>query len=386
MESHFVAISAVVVCSALLAWLAARSRQPIILGYFLCGVLAGSVPLRLVSQIEFLENISRVGVTLLLFLAGLVLHPDRLAKFSRTAGAVVLGGCGLMWLLVFAFLRLWGYGTVECHIAGLALMFSSTILVVKLLPTTTLRQKRMWSICIAILIAEDLVAIVLLMFVGAARQVSLWQLLLGIHARGIVLIALAVIVERYVVRNMMRTVDRFNEVLIMLCLAWGLGMAVLAEGVGLSYEIGAFIAGVTMARGKIALVLSEQLKPLRDFFLMFFFFVLGARFDLMALRSIWLPALLLGLLIVAVRPIVLRRLFGLVGEAPDFSREMGFRLGPASEFALIVAVAASQSGRLSGEMSQLIQFTTILTMLVSSYIVVLRYPTPIGVRADLFRD
>lgn len=337
-------------------------------------------------QIDFLENISRVGVTLLLFLAGLVLHPDRLRTFFRTAGVVVLGGCAFSWVLVFAFLYLWGFGAYEAHVAAMALAFSSTILVVKLLPTTTLHQKHMGSICIAVLICQDILAILLLMFVAPASSADTLTMLVELPVKVLLLTVAAVVGERYLVRNMMRTADRFNEVLVMLCLAWCLGMAVLAERVGISYEVGAFVAGVAMARGKISLVLSEQLKPLRDFFLMFFFFVLGARFDLFALRSVWLPALMLGILLVALRPLWMQWLFRVAGEPPAFARETGVRLGQASEFALIVAVAAAESGRMGDDMSQLIQFTTILTMVVSSYLVVLRYPTPLGVRADLFRD
>ena len=141
-----------------------------------------------------------------------------------------------------------------------------------------------------------------------------------------------------------------------------------------------------MARGKIALIFSEQLKPLRDFFLMFFFFVLGAEFDLFLAQAVWIPALLLSVLVVTLRPIYIRRLVRAMGEEKSFSKEIGFRLGQASEFALIVAVAASESGRLSDRVSQLIQLTTILTMIASSYIVVFKYPTPIGTKSELKKD
>ena len=172
----------------------------------------------------------------------------------------------------------------------------------------------------------------------------------------------------------------------MLCLGWCLGLAVMAEHIGLSYEVGAFIAGVAMARGKIALVFTERLKPLRDFFLMFFFFVLGARFEFLPTRSIWLPAIGLTALIVLTRPYILRLLLRFLGETPNFAKETGFRLGQASEFALIIATAAEISGRLSSPVSQMVQITTMLTMLASSYIVVMKFPTPIGVRPALKKD
>jgi Kef-type K+ transport system membrane component KefB len=384
-DDLFLAISAVVVCSSLLAWLACRARQPIILAYFLCGLLVGPVGANLVPTVGALEDISRIGIVLLLFLAGLVLHPDRLKKFFRPAAIAVAGCCVFTWIMVTGFLAILGYSFTDGAIAGVALMFSSTILVVKLLPTTTLHHKRMGSICIAVLIAQDLIAVVALMFVGAETHGGLTQFLLWLPLTMVGLVAVAIVGEQFVLRKMMRLSDRYNEVLMMLCLGWCVGIAMLGEAVHIPYEVGAFVAGVAMARGKIALILSEQLKPLRDFFLMFFFFVLGATFKLDGLQSTWLPATVLAVLILASRPLLLRQLFLFAGEERAFANETGLRLGQASEFAIIIAVAAVQSGNLSPAASQMIQLTTILTFLVSSYIVVFRCPTPIG-RPGLQRD
>lgn len=385
MDDLFVAISAVVVCSSLLAWLACRARQPIILAYFLCGLLVGPVGAGLVPRVEALEDISRVGVILLLFLAGLVLHPDRLHKFFRTAMLVTTACCFFTWVLTLAFLLVLGYDIMDSSIAALALMFSSTILVVKLLPTTTLHQKHMGSICIAVLIAQDLIAVIVLMFVGTTTPANLMQFLLFLPLTMVGLVAVAIVGEQFVLRKMMRLSDHYNEVLMMLCLGWCVGIAMLAEAFHVPYEVGAFVAGVAMARGKISLVLSEQLKPLRDFFLMFFFFVMGATFELEGLHATWLPGVALAILILVLRPLWLRCLFLLAGEERAFATETSLRLGQASEFALIIAVAAHASGNLSAQAAQLVQLTTILTILVSSYVVVLKCPTPIG-RPGMQRD
>ena len=244
MDNVFIMISTVIACSSLLAWLACRGHQPIILGYFLCGVLLGPGVLGVVPSVDLLENMSRIGIVLLLFLAGLVLHPDRLQKFFKTAAIVTLAGSALTWILVFAFLRGWGYSTQDSAIAAAALMFSSTILVIKLLPTTTLHHKRMGSICIAILIAQDLLAIVVLLFVGSETPSGL--LLLWLPVKLVLLVALTILGEQFVIRKMMRRTDRYNEVLVMLCLGWCVGIALLAKLAGLPYEVGAFAAGVAI--------------------------------------------------------------------------------------------------------------------------------------------
>ena len=386
MAAYFLDISIIVVCSALLAWAASRLHQPVILGYFLCGVLIGPWGLKLVPHADLLEVISHIGVTLLLFLAGLALHPERLAEFFRIALVVTLGICGSTCVLAFAFLYAWGYGASESLIGGLALMFSSTILVVKLMPTTTLHHRRMGGICIAVLIAEDIIAVILIMLMGSQGGDSVWRFVLLLLVKAVLLTALAVAGEQFVLRRMMRSSDKYEEVLVILCLGWCLGVAALSGWLGLSHEVGAFIAGVAMARGKIALVLFEKLKPLRDFFLMFFFFVLGADFDFFLLQAVWLPGIILGLLIVVLRPLFLRALFRLVKETPGFAKESALRLGQASEFALIIAAVAARAGKMGGAVSQLVQFTAILTMILSSYIVVFTCPTPLGTRSGLKQD
>lgn len=384
MEGIFETIAAVVACSSLLAWLACKGHQPILLGYVCCGVLLGPKILGVIPRADSLHEMSRLGVALLLFLAGLVLHPDRLRKFFKTAVAVTLTGSLISWVLVYGLLRALGGSNVDSAVAAAALMFSSTILVVKLLPTTTLHQRKMGSICIAVLIAQDLLAVsvILLAGIGGGSRMLLWLLPLKVVA----LFALAVVGEQFVLRKMMRSTDRYGEVLEMLCLGWCVGLSLLSERIGVPYEIGAFAAGVAMARGKIAYVLSERLKPIRDFFLMFFFFALGAAFDLEHIAAIWLPSLLLSILICVSRPLSIGWVLRKLGEEKDFAWETSVRLGQASEFALIIAVAFAAAGHLSEGMSQTVQLATLLSMLISSYIVVFKYPTPIGVKPKLQRD
>ena len=386
MNDYFIALSVITIGCAFGAWLACRFRQPVILGYFLCGVVCGPYGLDVIGRLTFLSHLSRVGVTLLLFLAGMVLHPNRLQKHFSAAMTVTLSGCFLSWILVFLILSFSGVSPVESDYAALALMFSSTILVVKLLPTTTLHQLRMGSLCIAILIAQDIIAVIVLLFLRVGGDHSIWYWCLSLPVKTIGLTAALIAGEQHLLRPMMRKSDRFNEVLIMLCLAWCLGGALAADALDLPSEVGAFIAGLSIARGKIALYLTEQLKPLRDFFLMFFFFVLGARFTVAPSAGIIIPAAILTVGILVLRPLVMAVLFRATGEEPPFARESGIRLGQASEFALIIAAAALAHNRISADVAGIVQIVTILTMLVSSYIVVFRYPTPIGVQDRLHRD
>lgn len=155
---------------------------------------------------------------------------------------------------------------------------------------------------------------------------------------------------------------------------------------GLFYATGAFFAGVVIARHPISLFISEKLKPLRDFFLVLFFFTLGAQLDLVEMKAIVVPAILISVLFLALKPWLFARFFTLAGEKKEFAQEVGGRLGQFSEFSLLVAMLALELGHVTKSAAQLIKLTTIITFIVSSYIVVFNYPTPIGTSKKLIRD
>ena len=196
----------------------------------------------------------------------------------------------------------------------------------------------------------------------------------------------ALLVVRYVLLPLIARFDRFHEYIFLLAVGWCLGMAEAAKALGLSEEIGAFIAGITIATSPISQYIAVNLKPLRDFFLILFFFAVGARFDLAMLEQIWLPAVVLAVLVLTLKPVTYRWLFKGMSESSNMAWDLGFRLGQASEFSLLIAYVAVAAGLISTEASMLVQATTIMTLLASSYIVVLNYPTPIAISDRLRRD
>ena len=154
----------------------------------------------------------------------------------------------------------------------------------------------------------------------------------------------------------------------------------------MSHEIGAFIAGVTLASSPIALFITERLKPLRDFFLIIFFFSLGASFNIGIIGDIYLPAIVLALLAVVLKPLVFSFLLVFEGEKKSISKESGIRLGQISEFSLLISVLALNSGFIEENIASLIQLSVLISFVLSSYIIVLKYPTPISSNDSLRRD
>lgn len=381
----FLEIALVVIVSTILGWLSLLTRQPIIISYIVAGVLLGPWGLKLVTKIEFINEASNIGITLLLFLAGLSLHPRRLLElFSKTFPLTLLTS-GIFALVTGGILYAFGASILESVITGVAMMFSSTILVVKLMPTITLHQKHMGAVAIAVLIMQDIFAVLAIAFINGGSSSSVVGWITSILI-GVLLTVVAILAERYIIRKIIMQVQRYNELLNMVALAWCFSLALLSEYIGMSHEIGAFIAGVALASGPLSNYLAENLKFFRDFFLVLFFFTLGAKMDFALMQTIVWPTVLLSAVLLVLKPLVYRVAFKLTNETPKFSREMGFRLGQNSEFSLIIAVLAAEKGLISAADSQLIQLVAIVTMTASSYLLVFLFPTPLGTSKPLKID
>ena len=373
--------------SALVATLALFARQAMIVGYILLGMLLGPHMLGLVQDPDLISQMSHIGIIFLLFLLGLDLPPRKLMGMLGET-VIVTGLSSLAFFVIAAIvLRLAGFGWIETLIASAAFTFSSTIIGLKLLPTTILHHRRTGEIIISILLFQDVLAIILLMAIemagtGEADTRRLFVLTLALPG----LFGLALWLARRLVVPLIARFDTIQEYVFLLTIGWCLGIAELAGAMGLSQEIGAFMAGVALASSPVAQYIAESLKPLRDFFLIIFFFALGAGFDPMLLPQIWMPALALALLALLVKPWVFRRLLVRAGEDPQRSAEIGVRLGQISEFALLVAVLAQQNGVIPERASILVQAATLLTFIASGYWVVMRYPTPVAVNEKLRRN
>ena len=373
--------------AAVVATLALYARQALIVSYIVLGVLLGPSLLGWVTDASLIRGVADIGIMFLLFLLGLNMHPQKLFRLLGSTTVLTVASS-----LVFAAIGVTvgfalGYTVIESFIVGGGLMFSSTIVGLKLLPTTVLHHRHTGEIMISILLLQDVIAIVLMLFLqaGGGERVLLANIgWLGLALAGISV--LAWLVERYVLVPLIARFDVIQEYIFLLAIGWCLGLAELSVWLGMSREIGAFIAGVALASSKISLFIAESLKPLRDFFLIIFFFTLGAGLDLGKLADVLLPATILAALLLTLKPWVFRVLLERSGETRPRATEIGMRLGQNSEFTLLIAVLALHTGVIRDQVAYLLELTTILTMMVSMYLVVGRYPTPIAVRDELRRS
>ena len=373
--------------AAVLATLALYARQSLLVVYILLGILLGPSGLNWVSDPEVIGQISHIGIIFLLFLLGINLPPQKLVLMLRET-TLVTGVSSLLFLIIGGGCALlFGFSLTESFVIGAAMMFSSTIIGLKLLPTTVLHHQHTGEIIISILLMQDIIAILILMLLPAEWKMALpileiIQLILSLFG----LIAFAFVVERYVLIKLIQRFDRIREYIFLVTIGWCLGLAELASVLGLSAEIGAFIAGITLATNPIAMFIGESLKPLRDFFLIIFFFALGASFDLQVVEEVVFPGLILAGLALLLKPYIFKWLLSYSGEPVAVGMEVGVRLGQISEFSLLISVLALELGVISQKASYLIQLSTIITFIISSYLVVMKYPSPIAISDKLRRD
>ncbi len=373
--------------AAVMSTVALYTRQSLLVAYMLLGIIIGPWGLKWVDNAEVVQKTGDIGIIFLLFLLGLNLTPQSLYHLLRKTTWVTVISSLVFAVVSWCVARFSGFSNVESIIIGASMMFSSTIIGLKLLPTTVLHHQRAGEIMISILLMQDLIAILTLLLLHGAgiEGIKVGKLfLITLALPG--LLAFAYLFERFILAFLFKRFSRIREYIFLLAIAWCLGMSVLGETLGLSFEIGAFIAGVSIATGPIALYMADSLKPVRDFFLVLFFFSVGASFNWQFLPQVILPALALSAILLLIKPVVFGGLLRQVSESNHLAWEIGWRLGQVSEFSLLIGYVAVNASLIHERAAYLIQATTMLTFVVSSYIVVLRYPTPVALSDKLRRD
>ena len=372
--------------AAALATAALFTRQPMIVAYLALGALLGPYGFGWVTDGAQLRAIGEIGIIFLLFLLGLEMQPRKLLVVLRESLWVGLLSSALFLALGTALALAFAFSLQDALLMGLAISFSSTIIGIKLLPTTALHHRHIGELVVSLLLLQDCLAIVALVGLahfapGVGEVKPLWVTLLALPA----LLAVAAAGVRFILLPLIARFDVIQEYVFLLAVGWCLGLAQIAEALGLSLELGAFVAGVTLATSPIALFLAEALRPLRDFFLVLFFFTVGAGLNLALVPSILLPALAFSALVLLAKPVIYRVLLDQFKEQGSLAWEVGFRLGQISEFSLLLVLLAGQATLLSEGAITTIQTVAVMTFILSSYVVVLRYPTPIALDERLRR-
>ena len=332
--------------AAILASIALYTRQSLLVAYIILGVILGPWGLNLVNNPVLLKDVGDIGIIFLLFLLGLNLQPQNLFKLFRETTTITLLSSSLFGLVGYSISKFAGFSMIDSSLIGTCMMFSSTIIGLKLLPTTVMHHQRVGEIVISILLLQDILAIFVLLVLhdlnanaGQAFDFARWIRVI-FSLPGLFLIAF--LAERYILMQAVRRFSRIHEYLFLIALAWCMGIGQIGELLGLSFEIGAFIAGISIAQGPISRFIAESLRPLRDFFLILFFFSIGAQIKIPLLNEVWLLSLIMAATMMIIKPAILGLLLFKAAPSKKAAWEIGVRIGQISEFSLLVAYAAQK--------------------------------------------
>lgn len=368
-HSVFIQLSLVLAIAAVVALVMRVLRQPMVMGYILTGILVGPSFLHLIENQEAFESFSEIGIALLLFIVGLGLNIGIVRSTGKPvlltflAVIVGLGPIGYVASLML------GFSPYESLIAALALLFSSTIIVIKSLSDKKEQSRLYGQIATGVLLVEDIVATLALLFVSAgpgdastAGSVGL-LLLKGLGlAGGLTLLGV------YIMPRIAKLFASSQEFLFIFAMAWALGIASLFSVSGFSLEVGALFAGVTLASLPYAAEISARLKPMRDFFVALFFIYLGQGMGLDNIKAAIWPAAVLAVLVMLTKPLLIAFSITALGYTRQVGYKTAVHLSQISEFSIILVAVAVSAGTVGRLLIDVITLTAMITIAISAYL------------------
>ncbi len=373
MESIFFEITVVISLAAVLSIIFRLLRQPAVLAYILTGILLGPLGLFKLGNGDALHTLGQLGITLLLFMLGLELKLNDLRSLGK---AVLLAGTLQMWFTFFAgfFLSLaLGLPRMSALYVALAIAFSSTIIIVKLLSDKKDLTSLHGKLAIGILLVQDLVAILVIVFLPSVQYLSgasFFSHLAILIVKVVFLFAVITYLSHKVFPRIVHLLARSPESLFLFSLAWVFILTAIVTSpiIGFSIEIGGFLAGLALANAHENFQIMAKMKALRDFFITIFFVMLGLQMSFHNLGAVILPALVLSIFVLVIKPLIVMFLVSFMGYQKRTSFLVGLSMGQISEFSLIILFLGQSLGLLPGNVVTLTVSIGIISFTISTYV------------------
>jgi Kef-type K+ transport system membrane component KefB len=367
----FLELSLIVAVGTGVALLMRLLRQPLIIGHIITGLLVGPTVFNIVTESETLTVFSEMGIALLLFLVGLGLNPKVIKEVGKVA---LLTGVGqVTFTTTFGFLlvtALTDLGAKEALYIAIGLAFSSTIIILKLLSDKKEQTRLHGKIAIGFLLVQDVLATFALLYVSANSNGGLnaEDLLLLIIKGAMIAAGLFLVVSR-ILPLLHKTIAGSQEMLFLFAIAWGIGISAIFYKAGFSLEVGALVGGVALAQLPYAQEAASRLKPLRDFFIVLFFVVLGSQLDLSNIITVLPLAIVLSAFVLIGNPIIVMTIMGLLGYTKKTGFKTSLAVAQISEFSLVLLLLANKSGQIGPDTLSLMTVVGLITIAISSYII-----------------
>ncbi len=370
-ENIFLHTSILLAMTVSIAFLVRLLRQPLIIAYLVAGIIAGPLFLNITHGNESLFNaFAQFGIVLLLFVVGLSLN----FEYIKRVGRVVLIGGIIQFLItaLFGFIIMTGLGfsLVSSVFVAIAITFSSTIIVMKILGDKRDLETVYGRYVIGLLLLQDVMAIILLLFLNTNNTTLPWQsIVLLILGKTLLLGVFVYVISRFLLPKIMDRVASSTELLFIFTIAWCFGIASLVYAFGFSVEIGAVIAGISLGASPYQREIASRIRPLRDFFLVLFFIVLGSQLQLVNIRGALVAGVIIALFVLIVEPVILY----LIMRKLKYTRRNAFLAGitvaQISEFGFILAFKGRELGYLPGVELEVLTIVALVTIMISSYLI-----------------
>ncbi len=369
MGDTFFQLSLLIVLATAVAIVFHHLKQPTVLAYLLVGVVLGPSALNLIPVGTLLSTLSTFGIAFLLFLVGIELDLNRLKALGRSAPLVGLGQVLLTAAIGYLLVRSFGLGNIAAWYVSLSLAFSSTIIVIKLLAERNELDSLSGRLTLSMLLLQDAVAILILIVLSSAAATNVWSAGGAFEAlgRGLLLILSTFIVSRLLLPALFTKLARSPELLLLAALSWCLVVALNSLSLGFSVEIGAFLAGVSLASLPYNLEISARMRSLRDFFITLFFIALGSQLSFAGLGSNQPLFWALVLFVLVGNPLIVLALMGSLGYRKRTSFMVGLTVGMISEFSFIVMGMGLRLGQVTPNEVALVTAVGAVTITVMSF-------------------
>lgn len=377
----FTELALVVVFAAIFGFVAHYFKQPTLVGYLFAGIfLAGLVKAGYVSGDlhEHMIIFSRLGIAFLLFLVGLELNWSSLKEVGKPALWTAIGQIVFTFAIGLIILKIIGMALVPAIYVSIALTLSSTIIIVQLLSQKKDLASLYGKIVVGFLLVQDFVALLALIFLSGLSQVtenSPLAYIVGVFSlsliKGGILVVASLYLSKFIFPRVLDFLGKSQELLFIFGNAWGLGLAALMASpfVGFSYELGGFIAGLTLASSVEHAQLASRIRPMRDFFIMLFFVLLGSQLVFENLSAIILKTILLSVFVLIGNPLIVMLIMSFLGYRLRTSFLASLTVAQISEFSLIIADMGLKLGHIKNSDASLVTLVGVITITISSYLI-----------------
>ena len=372
MSSTLFDLALVISLAAVLGMVLRFFRQPVILAYIATGVIVGALGLITAGSSETFKTLSEIGIMLLLFTIGLEINYESLRTVGKHAVMLGLGQIAFTFIIGYGITRMFGIMPLAAAYVAIALTFSSTIIVVKLLSERKETNSLYGKMSLGFLLMQDFVAIILLLVLTGVKQGSAIAVapFFIIALKGILLFAIMLWLGKKVLPKLFNTAARSPELLFVASLAWVFAVAAVVSKLGFNIEIAGFLAGVALANSAEHFQIASHIRPLRDFFILVFFVLLGASVSFVDIAGLAGPVIILSFFVLIGNPLIVLIMMGFMGYRRRTSFMTGVTMAQISEFSLILAALGLELGHITTREVGLITIVGAVTIVCSSYLII----------------